>query len=111
MDSVAVILEPKGFIDIEGEEDEKQQCQVKEIPVQVLQDQWQSALAPVTLTRFADGARRGIGPKRFVIGSAIIIASDAETARRPQDQQGGRKDQPAGPPGRLRTEPAMCRVA
>ena len=53
----------------------------------VLKDQREVALAQIVLARLAHGAIGRIGPERFVISAAIVVAGEAEAARRPQNQQ------------------------
>src|SRR5262249_48480822 len=95
------------LVNVRGEAPKEQQPQVQEIAMNVLQDQGKTALTPVALARLADRAGGGIGPESLVVSPAIVVASDAETARRPEDKQGGREDQPGRPPERLPPEPAM----
>jgi hypothetical protein len=65
--------------------DEKQKRQVKKIAMNVLKDQWEFALATIAMPWFADCASRRIGPKRLIIGAAVIITSEAKSARRPKN--------------------------
>ena len=64
----------------------------------VLEDERKRLLAEVLLARLADGAGRRIGPERLVVGAAIVVAGEAEAARRPEDQERGRKRQRRRPP-------------
>ena len=89
----------------------KDEREIEKIAVHVLHDQRKRTLAEIRFARLAHGARRRIGPERFVIGAAIVITGQPESARRPQDQKRRRKQQPGRPPGRLRSEPTVRRVA
>ena len=95
------ILEPERLVNIGGEQDDEEKRDVHEVAMDVLQDEGEPTLAPVALARLADRAGGRISPERFVVGPAVVIAGEAKPARRPEDQQGGRKDQPARPPGWL----------
>ena len=53
----------------------------------ILHDEREGTFAEIGFARFADGAGRRIGPERFVIRAAVIIAGETKTARRPQNQQ------------------------
>ncbi len=85
------ILEPQRLVDVAGQQDQEQQCQVQKVAMHVLQDEGEAALTPVALSRLAHGTGRRIGPKSFVVGPAVVIAGDAKPARCPEDQQGRRK--------------------
>ena len=77
----------------------------------VLHEEGKGILAAIRLTRFADRAGRRIGPERLVVSPAVIVAGQPKTARRPEDQQRGRKRKPTRPPTRSRPEPTVGRVA
>src|SRR5215472_12878201 len=72
------IRELRGLVDVVAEQDEKDQRQVQEVAVNVLDDEWKVPLAEIGFARFADRAVGRIRPKRFVVCAAIIVASDAE---------------------------------
>ena len=65
----------------------------------------------VALPRLADRAGRRVGPERLVVGAPVVVAGQPEEPREGQDQERGREDQPARPPGRLGTEPRVGRAA
>src|SRR5436190_384780 len=81
------VLEPHGFPDIAREEQQENQGEIKEIAVNVLQDQRKGILAPIRFPRFGYGAGRRVGPERFVIGAAIVVAGETKSSRRPKDQE------------------------
>src|SRR5262249_51038921 len=93
------ILETKALDGVPPQDHDEQERQVQEIAMAVLQDQWKSTLAPVAFARLADGAVGRVGPERLVVSAPVVVAGEAEAGRRPQDQEGRREDQPAGPPG------------
>ncbi len=105
------IGEPQRQPHVIGEDDDEEQRQIEKVPVDVLEDQRERALAEIRLARLADGARRRIGPERLVVRPAVVIAGEAEAAGRPQDQQRGRKRQGARPPAGLRSEPRVRPLA
>ncbi len=73
----------------------------------VLQDQRKGVLPQVSAARLANGARRWIGPERLVVGAAIVVARDAEEARKRKDEERRGKRQPRRPERRFRPEPGM----
>src|SRR5690242_8739257 len=66
----------------------------------VLNEERPGILAPVAFARFANGAVERVGPKRLVIGAAIIIASHAKADGNAENQKRRGERQPAGPPAR-----------
>src|SRR5262252_9008797 len=76
----------------------------------VLQDQRERTLSQITLTWFTYGARRRIGPERFVISSAIVITGETKPPGSPEDYQCRRPWEPAWEPRRLWSKPTVSRV-
>src|SRR5581483_5071581 len=103
--------EPERFPDIEDEARQEQERQVEKIAMNVLENQGKPPLAAVCIARLAHCTGGRIRPESPVIGAAVIIAGEAKQPRSPKDQQCGRPRQPRRPPGKLRTEPAVRRVA
>src|SRR6266581_8588102 len=68
-------------------------------------------LATIRFARFAHSAGRRVRPERFVISAPIVVAGEPESARRPENQQRGRKRHPAGPPARFRAKPTVGGIA
>src|SRR5207253_9909696 len=60
---------------------------------------------------FAHRARGRVGPERFVICAAIVIAGEPEASRRPEDEESRSEEQPGRPPARLGSEPGVGRIA
>ena len=100
-----VAVEPAGLPDVMREQHKKNQREIQKIAVDILQDQRKGAFAPIGLARFAYGAGRRIGPERFVVGAAVVVAGDAKTAGGPEDQHGG--GDPGGHPGGFCAEPGL----
>ena len=50
-----------------------------------------------------------VRPERLVVGAAVVVAGEAEPARRPEDEERGRKRHRGRPPARLRPEPGVRR--
>src|SRR4051812_8473352 len=86
---------------------DKDQCEIQKVSMDVLQDQREFTLAAIFVSRFADGACYRVGPKRFVIGSAVVIASEPKSAGGPQDQESGCRIENFGYPGGPSTEPCV----
>src|SRR5688572_28629359 len=80
------IEKPERFPDIDREKNDKQEREVEEIAVHVLHDQREGTLAEIRFSRFAHGAGRRIGPERLVIGAAIVITGEPQSARRPENE-------------------------
>src|SRR2546430_17335190 len=84
MPHAAGIGKPHRFKRIICQDENEDQGQVQKIPVYVLHYQREFSLASVTAAGFADSACGRIGPERFVIGSAIVIAGKTKSAGCPQ---------------------------
>ena len=54
--------------------------EIQKISMNVLQDQRKFSLAAIVVTRLAYGTCRRVGPKRFVISAAIVVAGEAKSA-------------------------------
>ena len=85
------VAEPHRFPCVVGEDEDEQQREIKEVAVNVLHDQGKRVFAGISFSRLADGARRRVGPKRFIIGATIIVTRQAKAGRCPEDQKRGRK--------------------
>src|SRR5882672_3206369 len=105
------ISKPHGLPDVPGEKDNKQKRHVKKITMNILHDERKGFFAEVPFPRFSYGTCRRVGPERFVVCAAIIIASKAKASRRPENEQSRGKRQPTRPPTRFGTEPTMGRIA
>src|SRR6266576_3176693 len=99
--------EPECLPHVAGEDQYEPQRNVHEIAMNVLHDERERILSEITFPRLAHGARRWIGPERFVVSAAIVIARQAKTAGRPKYQQRRRERQPPWPPAGFRPEQAM----
>src|ERR1043166_996987 len=104
------IGKPQRFPNVRSQQQNKNESNVKKVAMDVLHDQRKRFFAQIFFARFADGARGRVGPERFVISAAIIITGETKAARRPEDEQGGRKNHPAGPPRRFGSEPTVRRI-
>ncbi len=78
-------VEPQGLPHVVRQEHQKQERDVEEVAMDVLNDQREVALAQILLARLAHGAVGRVGPEGFVVGAAIVVAGDAEAAREYQD--------------------------
>src|SRR5579863_10113341 len=104
-------VEPAGVPDVVGKDHEEDQGQIEEIAVDVLQDQRKRALAAILLARLTYRAGRRVSPEGLVVRAAVVVTGDAKASRRPQDQDGGREDQPGRIPCGFRSKPGVERVA
>ena len=105
------VLEPEPLPGVVGEEDEEREGEDEEVAVDVLEHEGEAALAPVAAPGLADGARGRIRPERLVVRAPVVVAGEAESDGRPEDQEGGREGEPAGPARRPRTEERVRGVA
>ena len=105
------IGEPEGLVDVIAQHQQEQERNVQEVAMDILHDQREGGLSPVSSAGLADRARGRIRPERLVVGAAVVVAGDPEDPGKGQDQQSRREDQPARPPGRLRPEPRVRRAA
>ena len=67
-----------------GEDKDKDQREVKEVSMYVLQDEREFTLTAVFISRLANGASRRVRPERLVIRPAIVITREPKPARRPK---------------------------
>ena len=90
------IGEPQCAPYVECEKDEKQQRQIKKKTMRVLQDKRERALAAIMFPELANSAGWRVCPESFVIGAAIVIASETEPGWRPKYENGcgGRPSRP-----------------
>src|SRR4029078_5634031 len=107
----AGVGEPVRLQRIDGQNADENQAQIQKIAVYVLKYERKRPFAQIRFSRFTDGARRRIGPERLVVGAAVVIAGEPEAARRPQNEERGRKGQRTGPPRRLRYETRLAAVS
>src|SRR5947209_6872921 len=105
------VCEPKGLPNIERENGDKNQRQIKKIAVHILHDQREGIFDKVIMARFSDRAGERVGPESLVVRAAIVVAGKTKPARDPKDQKGRGPEQPLGPPGRFWAEPAVRGVA
>src|SRR5690242_7027046 len=68
------IWKPQGFPNIVRQETDQQDAEVKEVAMSILHDQRKKSFAQISFARLANRAGWWIGPERFVIRAAIVIA-------------------------------------
>src|SRR5579871_426546 len=81
-----VTIEPHREPNIVGEQDQEEDGEIQKIAMDVLNDEREGALAEIFFARLTDGASGRIGPERFVVGAAIVVAGEAESAWGPEDE-------------------------
>ena len=91
--------EPHRLPQVDGEHAQERDREIEKIAVDVLEDERKVAFAKVCRARLAHRAVDGIGPHRLVVRAAIVVAGQAESAGRPEDQERGRERQYSWPPG------------
>src|SRR5215207_1190664 len=97
--------EPQRLVYVVEQHEQKDECDVQEVAVNVLYDQRKGGLAAVLFPGLAHGAGRGIGPEGLVIRPAVVVAGQPEEPGEWQDEESGREYQPTGPPLGLGSEP------
>lgn len=75
--------EPHCVPRIVGEEKQEDQSEIQKIAMDVLDNEREPVFAAIAFARFADGAGDRVGPHGFVVGSAIVIASETKSAGSP----------------------------
>jgi hypothetical protein len=66
--------EPTCSPNIECEYHQKHERKVEKIAVNILQDERERALTPVSLARLPDRARGRVGPKGLIVSASIVVA-------------------------------------
>src|SRR5216683_966555 len=84
------VLKPHGLPGVVSQKHDENQCEIEKVAMYVLKDKRKGSLAEIFLAGLAHRARWWIGPKRFVVCAAIVVAGDPESARRPQHQHRAR---------------------
>ena len=80
-------VKPKSCERVIPQDDQKNDGDVQKIAMQILQDEWKTRFAAITMRmRFADRSTRRIKKERPVVGLAVVIARRAKTQRSPQNQ-------------------------
>src|SRR6266508_5604889 len=86
------IDEPESFPHIIGQNENKNERDVKKVAMHILHDERERALAKICFARLAHGACWWIRPKRLVVRAPIVVTRESKAAGRPKDQQRGRED-------------------
>src|SRR5437588_10053595 len=85
-------IKPERLPNVVTQDQNKNEREIQKVAVHILHDQRERSLAPITFAWFADRACRRVRPECLVIRASIIITGQPKTARRPQNQQGRRKN-------------------
>src|SRR5476651_2151693 len=83
----SLILESARLHEVNEQQQDEDQREIQSIPVQVLHDERQTILAPVTLARLPNRTGKWVRPECFVVGAAVIVAGEAKEPRERQDQE------------------------
>ena len=73
----------------------------QKVAMKILHDERKASFPQISLARLAHRARRRIGPERFVIGAAVVVAGHTEQAGNPENEQRRRKGQKVRVPTRF----------
>src|SRR5262245_40987144 len=65
--------------DVVGKEPDEDEREVKEVAVNVLDDERKLLLAPVTRARLTNRTGRWIGPERFVVAAPVVVTGEAKS--------------------------------
>src|SRR5450756_1732128 len=93
------VEEPHRLVRVPGQDDEKDQRHVEEVAVNVLNHEGEKPLAPIARAGLAHGAARRVGPEALVVRSPIVVAGEAKTGGKGEDQESRRKWNERGEPG------------
>src|SRR5205823_4239386 len=86
---------PKRRDGVVPKNDQKDNGDVKEVTMQILQDEGKTRFAAVPMgVRFADGASRRVKKESAVISFAIVITGRPKSERRPENQHRRRQRPP-----------------
>ena len=85
--------------------------ETQKVAMEILHDQGKASFAEIGLARLTYRARRRVGPKRLVVGAAVVVTGEAKEARYPQDKKRRRKVHKIRIPRRLGTEEGVGRGA
>ena len=105
------IGEPHRLERVVGEQDDEDDCDIHEVTMHILDDQREGTFAEKGFARFTDGAVDRVSPECFVISAAIIITGETKSARRPQNQERGRKRKEVRPETGRAVENGVRRIA
>ena len=87
------VLEPERLPHVVSKKAPDDVGQPQKLAVKILKNQRKAVLAPVGFAGLAYGASGRIGPERFVVSAAVVVAGEAEKAGYPENQQGRRERQ------------------
>src|SRR5262245_20984740 len=78
------VRKPQRAPNIMGQDAEERQRKIKKVAVNILDNEWKRIFSKVSVSWFTNRTRRWVGPKRFVVCAAIVVASKPESRRRPK---------------------------
>src|SRR5512141_2542239 len=107
----SIVGEPHRLPRVMPQEDQKNQREVEEVAMNVLNDQRKRSLSPVFLPRFSHRTRRGIGPERLVVRAAVVVAGETKPCGKWQDYESRREWQKRRPPEWFGAKPRRGRIA
>src|SRR5947209_16093304 len=89
-------VKPEGTNRVIPEKAEKDDCAVKKVAVNVLQNKREARLTTIIAVRaLTHGTGRRVHEERSIVSFAVVIAGNTEAQRKHQDQQRGRPGPPA----------------
>src|ERR1700742_4224706 len=104
-------VEPERLHRIDHQKKPDDVRQPQEISMEVLEYKRQIPFSEIILSRLADSARRWIGPERFVVRSAVVIAGEPKQTGDPKDQECRREREERRIPGGFAMKPCVRRIA
>jgi len=86
-------VEEEGFDGVVPEEAKKNNREIEEVAMNVLQDEGKRSFAAIVFAdrRFADGAGRWVEKEGAIVGFAVVVAGGSEAERSAEDEDCGRK--------------------
>ena len=84
--SLSIFLKPKSAPRVPAQEAKKQQCEIQEVAMDVLNDEGERVFAAIAFSRFTDSTGWRVGPESFVVSPAVVITRHAEASREGKNQ-------------------------
>ncbi len=79
------IGKPKSIPSVPSQKEDEGKREIEKVTVNILEDEREVALTPISLARLADRAIDGIEPESLVVSPTIIITGETKARRNPHD--------------------------
>src|SRR6202158_5889829 len=109
--SAPPIEDPHRLVRVTGEDHEERERCIKEVAMDVLNDERKGFLAAISLAWLTNGTVGWVRPETLVIRSSVVVAGKPESGRKWQNQERRRKREKRRQPGRTgATDPGVRRI-